>query len=130
MTKLILLSIIVSLVLIYATGCNSSNPTGDYNKVVTFSQNKPIKFPDFELTFTGEHKETSTFPNGNTFTFTYYVFKLKNNNKADSVAWTSGTGVIGPIHFEFSGSKYSIELKYWEKEKKKLDEDELVITKF
>jgi len=129
MVKLIQLSIIVTYFLVFAIGCNSSIPSGEYNKITSFSENKPIKFPDFELIFTGERKDTSIFPNGNKFTFTYYVFKLKNDNKVDSVAWTSGTGVIGPIYFEFGGSKFSIELKYWEKEKKKLDEDEFVITK-
>jgi hypothetical protein len=125
MFKIIILLLVLSTII----GCRASNSAADYDKIVTFSQDKPVKFSDFELTYVGERKQTSTFPNGNSFTFTYNVFKIKNENKADSVAWTSGTGEIGPIYFEFRGSKYSIELKYWEKEKKKLDEDELVITK-
>src|SRR4030095_705736 len=99
MTKYIL----ISLTIIVFTGCKTSGPMADYDKIVTFSQDKPVKFPDFELTYTGERKQTSTFPNGNSFTFTYNVFKLKNESKSDSVAWTSGTGEIAPIYFDFGG---------------------------
>ena len=127
--RFIISSLISYLIVIFASGCNKLNNIAEYDNIVKFDNDVPIKFPDFEMTYVGERKDTSIFPNGSTFTFTYNVFKLKNDIKSDSVTWTSGTGEIGPIYFEFSGSKYSIELKYWEKQKKKLDEDELVITK-
>jgi hypothetical protein len=77
----------------------------------------------------GERKQTTTFPNGNTFTFTYYDFKIKNDKEEKTISWTSGTGEIAPAYFEINGMKFMLELRYWEKEKKKLDDDELVITK-
>lgn len=129
MVKLILLPIIITYFLVLALGCNGSVPTGEYNKITSFSENKPIKYPDFELTYIGERKQTSTFPNGNSFTFTYYDFKVRNEKEEKTVSWTTGTGVIEPVNFEINGMKFMLELRYWEKEKKKLDEDVLVVTK-
>lgn len=109
--------------------CGNKHSNPDYGEVVKFETNKPINYPDFEITYIGERKQTSTFPNGNSFTFTYYDFKLKKGAEEKTISWTSGTGIIEPANFEFNGMKFQLELRSYEKEKKKLDNDEMVITK-
>src|SRR3989304_6020480 len=112
------LNIIILCMFASSISCNGSSSTAGYGKIVTFKKDKTISFPDFKLTYIGERKETSKFPNGNEFTFTYYDFTLKKDNEEKTVSWTAGTGDIGPINFEFAGNKFMIELRYWEKGKK------------
>jgi uncharacterized membrane protein len=112
----------------FSVNCKSQQDA-NYGKVVSFSMNKIIQFPDFDLEYTGETSKTSTFDNGNSFTFHYQNFTLSRGSESKVVQWTSGTGDIGPIQFVFGSNKYSIELRYCESLKKKLDDDELVITK-
>ena len=128
MIKIFLLTL-TSFVILFPLSCRGKNSDGDYSKVVSFSKDAPVSFPDFELTYTGERKQTTTFPNGNSFTFTYYDFKIKNDKEERTISWSAGTGEIAPAYFEINGVKFMLELRYWEKEKKKLDGDELVITK-
>lgn len=112
----------------WSSGCKSQG-AAEYEKPVSYSKNKPVKFPDFEIEYTGETSKTSTFPNGNSFTFRYQNFKLTKGTQTKEIQWTSGTGIIEPVDFEFEGSKFTIELSYAEKLKKKLGSDEMVITK-
>jgi hypothetical protein len=112
----------------FSVNCKSQQDAG-YSKVVQYSKNKTINFPDFDLEYTGETSKTSTFDNGNSFTFHYQNFTVSRGSESKVVQWTSGTGDIGPIPFEFGSNKYTIELTYCEALKKKLDSDELVITK-
>jgi hypothetical protein len=106
-----------------------SGGDGKYGEVVKFSQDKPVKYPDFEITFLGERKQTANFPNGNSFTFTYYDFKVKNPSNEKDLFWTAGTGEIAPAYFTLDGVKFMLELRSAENGKKKLDNDEMVITK-
>jgi len=117
------------LLTIMVIGANCGDKDGKYGTVVSFSKDNSIKFPDFELVFTGESDKTSYFDNGNKFTFHYYNFSVTAGSENKTVQWSSGTGEIGPMPFEIGGNKYSIELKYSEGLKKRLDNDELVITK-
>jgi hypothetical protein len=120
----------IQFTIIFANGCSYSSSNSGYNEIANFEKDKTIAFPDFDLTYMGERKETVKFPNGNSFTFTYFDFKIKKGEQEKTISWTSGTGEIAPANFEFNGNKYTLELRYWEKEKKKLDEDELVVSKF
>jgi hypothetical protein len=129
MINKMILGITFIIVFTSAVCCNGGETKGDYETVVTFKLNKTIKFPDFRLTFTGERQEISKFPNGNSFTFTYFDFTISNKKYEKKVSWTAGTGDIAPINFEFNGMKFSLELRFLEKKNKKLDDDELVITK-
>ncbi|RPI18943.1 MAG: hypothetical protein EHM58_03545 [Ignavibacteriae bacterium] len=129
MNKLIFLFAISNCIMLLANGCNDSNSASQYSSVVRYDLNKTIAFPDFDLTYIGERKETSKFPNGNSFTFTFYDFKIKKGDVEKTISWSSGTGDIAPANFEFNGQKYTLELRYFEKEKEKLDNDELVISK-
>lgn len=119
---------LISFIFSAAISCSHGNISGNYGEITSYKKDQPVLFPDFTLTYTGERKETSTFPNGKKFTFTFYDFKIKSNDEEKTISWTSGTGVIEPLDFEFAGKKFTLELRYRENEKKKLDEDELVIT--
>lgn len=109
--------------------CSAKGGDVNYDSVVTFSKGEALKFPDFTLEYIGERSEKKEFPNGNSFTFRYYDFKLTGGSETKTISWSSGTGVIDPLPFEFGGSKYELELRNSEKLSKKLDENELVIVK-
>ena len=109
-------------------GCKSQGSAA-YGTVVTFSKGKVIAFPDFDLEYTGETSSTSKFPNGNSFTFKYQEFKISRDGESKVVKWTTGTGIIEPANFEFGTTKFTLELRNAEALKKKLDDDELVVTK-
>jgi len=129
MIKLLLLTVIASIAVTYAKGCGGSDSAAGYGDIVTYSKGDPIKFPDFEMTFTGERNQTSHFDNGNSFTFVYYDFKVKSGSEEKTVSWTSGTGEIGPVSFDIGGMKFSLILGYSEKDQKIIDRDKLVVTK-
>jgi hypothetical protein len=107
----------------------SSNGDGKYGEAVKYYEKSVVKFPDFDLTYMGERKQTANFPNGNSFTFTYFDFKIKTATEEKTVSWTSGTGEIAPAYFEIGGAQYMLELRSTENGKKKIDDDEVVITK-
>jgi hypothetical protein len=126
--KSILVTIMALSWLFGGEGCKSQGSAA-YGTVVTFSKGKVISFPDFDLEYTGETSSTSTFPNGNSFTFKYQEFKISKDGQSTVVKWTTGTGIIEPANFEFRSMKFSLELRNAEALKKKLDDDELVVTK-
>lgn len=96
-----------------------------YGEKITFWQNQPIKFTDFNLTYTGERRVSSDkFPNG----FLYQDFKAKTEKDEKTISWSSGTGDIAPIVFEIGGKNYELELRISDK-LGKLAENELVVWK-
>lgn len=111
-------------------GKTENNKTDDsaarpYGEKIAFRQNQPIKFADFNLTYTGERRVSSDkFPNG----FLYHDFKAKTANEEKTVSWSSGTGEIAPTAFEIGGKNYELELSMSDK-LGKLAENELVIWK-
>jgi hypothetical protein len=109
--------------------CSAKSGDVNYDTVVEYSKAQKIKFPDFTLEYMGERTEKKEFSNGNSFTFKFYDFKVSNSSAEKTISWSSGTGVIDPIPFEFDGKKYELERAYSEKLAKKLDDDELVIVK-
>lgn len=126
--KSFLITIIIFASFLASAGCKSQGK-GEYGKPVTFSKDKPVSFSDFDIVYTGETSKKSTFPNGNSFTFHYLNFTVSKGSSSKEVQWTSGTGEIYPVPFEFEMKKYTIELRYTEATKTRLDEDEMVITK-
>ena len=112
-----------------SAGCSISGGKGEYDAVVSFSKGEKIQFPDFLLEYLGERTEKKEFPNGNSFTFTFYDFKLTSGTETKTINWSSGTGLIDPAPFEFGGKNFELELRNSEKLSKKLSEDELVIVK-
>src|SRR5437762_11661063 len=101
----ILITIILFVSFFLSGGCKSQGK-GRYGKPVTFSKDKPVSFPDFDIVYTGESSKTSTFPNGNSFTFKYQNFTVFKGSDTKLVQWTTGTGIIEPIAFELGGAKY------------------------
>ncbi len=101
----------------------------DYNTVVKYSKGEKIQFADFKLEFTGTRDEKKVFPNGNSLNFKFYDFTVSNDKTNKTISWSSGTGDIGPLQFEFDGKEYQLELSYSEMLKTKLSENELVIVK-
>jgi hypothetical protein len=108
-------------------GCGDS--TGQFGKVVKYSLNKPIKYPDFDIEFTGESDKSTTFDNGNSFRFHYCDFKVTSPTENKIVQWTTGTGLIALSSFELGSKMYSIELKRSQLFSKELAEDEMIVTK-
>ena len=119
----------ILIMLISLFGCSTRGGDVGYDSVVEYSKGQKLKFPDFTLEYIGERTEKKDFSNGNSFTFKFYDFKLTNGPAEKTISWSSGTGVIDPIPFEFEGKSYEIERAYSEKLSKKLDDDELVIVK-
>jgi hypothetical protein len=108
--------------------CGTVKSDSDYNSVTSFSEGKAIRFPDFTLTFLGIKDEKKELPNGS-LNFRFYEFRLTDGINEKTVRWSSGTGDIAPVGFEFGSKDYQLELSYSEKLKKKLNENELVIVK-
>jgi hypothetical protein len=124
-----LLLIAAAFLSLFGSSCKGQQGEGEYGKAVTFDKDRAVKYPDFEIVYTGETSKTSTFPNGNSFTFKYQNFKVSKGRESKEIFWTSGTGVIEPANFEFGSGKFTLELRYTEGMKKKLADDEMVITK-
>jgi len=86
-------------------------------------------FADFYITYIGERRETIPFHNGKEITIIFHDFRITKDNLNKTITWSSGTGDIAPVDFEINGMKFQLELRYFEKEKKKLRDDEMVVTK-
>lgn len=108
--------------------CGTVKGDSDYNAVAEFKEGTPVKFPDFTLTFLGVKDEKKDLPNGS-LNFRFYEFKLSDGTNEKTIRWSSGTGDIAPLDFEFGSGKFLLELKNSEKLNKKLNENELVIVK-
>lgn len=121
------LLILVAAVFVFS--CSKTDEPAEYLKPVKYSKNTPVKFADFDMTYVGERRESIPFHAGKEITIVFHDFRISNEKESKTITWTSGTGDIAPVNFEFNGSKYRLELRILEKEKKKLADDELVITK-
>jgi hypothetical protein len=106
-------------------GHAASEEKASYGTRVKYQLEQKIEFPDFTVEYVGERrKAVSVYPRG----FLYYYFKVSKGNTEKMVSWTTGTGVIDPIDFEFDGKHYQLELRHSDK-LGKLKENELVIWK-
>lgn len=78
-----------------------------YGEKIKFQNKKEITLPDFSLKFIGERRVASVeYPRG----FLYYDFDVSKGDLKKTISWTSGTGDIAPLDFEFSGRNYFLEL--------------------
>jgi hypothetical protein len=85
---LILLMMMIASTLSF--GCSSDSARKhDYGEVVSYSQSGKLQFPDFTFEYTGERSEKKEFPNGNSFTFRYYDFKLTGGTETKTISWSS-----------------------------------------
>ena len=116
---------VVWMILLLLTGCQVSAPAGQaaYGSRVAYALGQPVNFPDFTLEFAGTRRVTSPqYPRG----FLYYDFTLTRGDEQQTVAWTSGTGDIGPQQFQVGDKVFLLELVFSDS-LGKLDENELVI---
>ena len=112
-------------IMLLLTGCQVSAPAGQaaYGSRVAYAPGQPVDFPDFTLEFVGTRRVTSPqYPRG----FLYYDFTVASGDEQQTVAWTSGTGDIGPQEFKVGDKVFLLELVFSET-LGRLDENELVI---
>jgi hypothetical protein len=104
----LLLLVLVS-VLSLAAGCAAFfvPAQADYGEEIPFAPGRIVQYPDFALEYVGQHRVTSdVYPRG----FLYYDFLVSRDGMVQDVAWTDGTGEIGPVNFTFDGVAYTLEV--------------------
>jgi hypothetical protein len=104
-----LLLLVLVAVLSLAAGCAAFFvPTqADYGAEIPFAPGRTVQYPDFALEYIGQHRVTSdAYPRG----FLYYDFLVSRDGVVQDVAWTDGTGEIGPVDFTFDGAAYALEV--------------------
>ena len=115
---------IIGLMGIVCSPACSSGSVG-YGAKVRFKKNVAVAFPDFDLTYLGRrHVESPRFKPG----FNFEDFRVSRGKESITVAWSSGTGLLGPQDFEFGGGYYELELRHTDK-LGWLKEDEVVVVK-
>jgi hypothetical protein len=78
-----------------------------YGEKIKFLDKKQIRLPDFSITLQGERRVISpVYPRG----ILFYDFNLQKGKTHKVISWTSGTGDISPVAFEFEGKKYIFEM--------------------
>jgi hypothetical protein len=108
-------------------GGASDNRAQKYGEKVSYSGGNELKFPDFNIKFTGKREQK--YPNENSNrTMTFYDFEATKGDAKKKVSWSSGTGDIGPAFFEIGGGSYVLELSQSDI-LKSLEEGFLVIWK-
>jgi len=88
-----------------------------------------MEFPDFDLLYLGTGVSTS---GGMHVAIKSYYFRIVRGREENIIFWTAGTGVIGPVPFEFNIDDYTIEMKrmaYGREEKVELGESKLSISR-
>jgi hypothetical protein len=105
MKFLSLCRLIVFALIVAATSATAA----EYGEKVQFRKDVVIKFPNFSVTYLGQHRvEVPVFKPG----FLYYDFLIESpGGSKKTVSWTSGTGVIDARDFEMGGKPYCLELK-------------------
>ena len=107
MRKRLLLVLVIVLALV--TGCAGwlVPAQADYGQEIPFAVGRKVQYPDFALEYVGQHRVTSdVYPRG----FLYYDFRVSRDGLVQDVAWTDGTGEIGPVDFVFDGAAYTLEV--------------------
>jgi hypothetical protein len=78
-----------------------------YGEKIKFLDKKQIRLPDFTITFQGERRVKSPVYSPG---FLFYDFDLQKGKTHKVISWTSGTGDISPVAFEFEGKKFIFEM--------------------
>lgn len=84
-----------------------NNINKQYGRKITLGKGENIKYPDFQIIFLGERKES--VPKYARGYFIYYDFEISSGNEKKVVSWSAGTGDIAPLPFDFKGQKYVLE---------------------
>ena len=108
-------------------GCSyfpSAPSQAAYGEKCSCSQGQKLIFPDFSLEFAGTRRVSlPQYPRG----FLYYDFTITLGDQKQTVSWTTGTGLIGPMEFQVNGKKYILERLFSDK-LGKLGENQLTIS--
>ncbi len=99
-----------------------------YNSIVKFKLEEIFYFPDFSIQLIEE--KSIPGPNNAKWEMTTFYFNLISGDQSKQISWSSGSGEIAPIPFEFNQKQFSIELKYSEKIKTCLNDNEFVISMY
>jgi hypothetical protein len=114
---------LVALILL-APACAAEPKSASYGQPVRFAKNRVVEFRDFTVRYVGERRVTSpVFKPG----FLYYDFEVTGRGGAQTVSWSSGTGVIDAASFKVDGRPYELELKATVARKGWMRDDEMVI---
>ena len=101
-----------------------SSGTVAYGSKVRFGRDRPLRFPDFEMTYVGKrHVTPPQYPRG----WWIHDFKVRRKGGEQTVSWSAGTGDIGPTRFKVNGADFQIELSRSDK-LGPLREDQLVVS--
>jgi hypothetical protein len=104
---LLLLFLAVACISMGACTLAVGSTDGQYGEALQYMSGRTINLPDFSIEYIGEHR---VYPPQYQRGFLYHDFQVKSGSVAQTVSWTDGTGELGPIDFEFSGTPYTLEL--------------------
>ena len=107
----------------------SEKVKANYREKVKFSRDTWIEFPDFDLLYLGTGVSTG---GGMHVPIKSYYFRIVKGGEENIIFWTAGTGVIGPIPFEFNDNDYMIEMElmsFGREGEDKLGRNELSISR-
>lgn len=105
-------------------GCSGAGGAATYGEPTRFAVGREIVFPDFRLRYQGERRvEHPVFKPG----FVFYDFEVTGRQGAQTVSWSSGTGVIDATEFTVDGRPFVLELRASVARKGWLRQDELVV---
>lgn len=115
-----------TLTVLFALALSLAAHAADYGVKTRFQKDKPLVYPDCELTFTGTWRQDSPmFPRG----FLCYDFKARSGGKTNTVTWSAGTGLVEPKFFRVNGLDFVLELKGSRSFKGWMKDNELVLWK-
>ncbi|MBK9233865.1 MAG: hypothetical protein IPO15_24240 [Anaerolineae bacterium] len=111
-------------IMLLLTGCQVSAPAGQaaYGSRVAYAPGQPVNFPDFTLEFAGTSRDVASVSPR----LSLLRFHRHRGDEQQTVAWSSGTGDIGPQEFKVGDKVFLLELVF-SGTLGKLDENELVI---
>lgn len=120
--------ILLTMQQVILASCSAAENTADtvaYGSKVKFRADRPLRFPDFQLTYVGKrHVMPPQYPRG----WWIHDFKVRSKDKEQTVSWSAGTGDIGPVRFKVDGNEFQIELSMSDK-LGHLREDEMVVSR-
>jgi hypothetical protein len=108
---------------------NGSAEVSPYGKRIRFAPGETVSYSDFTIRFVGTRREVpKMYPRG----WLVYDFEvLSKQGESVKVAWSAGTGSIGPAHFAIGGKEYFLELKATiaepDSRKQWLKDDEMIV---
>ena len=123
-----LLALLASIVALLGLGaCLQGGASGGvtiYGAKVKYAKGVTLRFPDFTVTPLGSrHVTPPQYPRG----WDVHEFRVEGGGASTVVAWSSGTGLLGPTRFKFGDREFDLELRHHDK-LGWLKEDELVVS--